>query len=155
NIARHYNTLTIRYAILGHLAELVIPAPTDKPARKNKLWQETCFEFFLAPKNSPQYWEFNLSPAGHWNVYRFVAYRQEMQAKMAVNSLSFIVQNQEDALLLMLELDLDKLVLTDQFLQVAISAVIKPKNGELAYWALIHCAPQADFHRRDSFLIEL
>ncbi|MGH2415115.1 MAG: hypothetical protein ACRDEA_15770, partial [Microcystaceae cyanobacterium] len=42
NIARHSNTLTIRYALLGHLTELMIPTPTDRPARKNELWEETC-----------------------------------------------------------------------------------------------------------------
>lgn len=38
---------------------------------------------------------------------------------------------------------------------LAISIVIKPQNGEITYWALTHPGPQADFHRRDSFLIEL
>jgi len=155
NIARHSNTLIIRYTLLGPPGELVIPPKVYPPARKNELWEETCFEFFLGIKNSPQYWEFNLSPSGHWNVYRFAAYRQGMQEEMALTSLPFSIQNQPDSLSLALDLDLDKIVQADQALEAAISAVIKPKEGEVSYWALTHPGPQADFHRRDSFMVEL
>ncbi len=156
NLARCSNILAIRYTLLGPLAELVIPAPVDNlPARKHGLWEATCFEFFLAAKHSPQYWEFNLSPTGDWNVYRFAAYRQGRQQEMAFNSLSFNIQNQSDALLLALELDLNQIVQADQALEMAISTVIKHRGGEVTYWALSHCGPQADFHRRDSFIVEL
>ena len=36
-----------------------------------------------------------------------------------------------------------------------IAAVIKLAGGELTYWALTHPGPAADFHRRDSFVVEL
>ncbi len=155
SIVRRSNTLAIRYALLGHLAALVIPRPTDMPARKNGLWEETCFEFFLAVKNSHRYWEFNLSPAGHWNVYRFAAYRQDIREELAFTSLPFSVRNRSDSILLALRLHLDKIVRSDQALEVAISAIIKLRDNELTYWALTHCGPQADFHRRDSFIVEL
>jgi hypothetical protein len=155
SLARHSNILAIRYVLLGPLAELVIPSPVDLPARKHGLWEATCFEFFLAVKHSPQYWEFNLSPTGDWNVYRFAAYRQGRQEEMAFNSLPLNVQNQSDALLLALELDLNKIVRADQALEIAISTVIKHRADEVSYWALTHCGPQADFHRRDSFIIKL
>jgi len=109
NIGRRANTLAIHYALFGHLPELVIPASADIPARKNHLWEKTCFELFLAVKNSPQYWEFNLSPAGHWNVYRFGAYRQGMQEEMGFTALPFSVQKQSDSLLLALEVELDEI----------------------------------------------
>jgi hypothetical protein len=155
NIGRRSKILTISYALLGPLAELVIPAPVDMPARKNALWEETCLEFFLGVKNSDRYWEFNLLPAGHWNIYRFRSYRQGMQEEPAFTSLPFSVQRQPDALRLSMKLDLDKIILADQTLKVASSAVIKPINGKITYWALAHPGPQADFHRRDSFILEL
>jgi hypothetical protein len=58
-------------------------------------------------------------------------------------------------LLLTLELDLSKFIPADQALEVAITAVIKPKDGDVTYWALSHSGSQADFHRRDSFIVEL
>ena len=155
SIGRRSGTLTISYALLGPLREVVIPAPADMPARKNALWEQTCFEFFLGVTNSDQYWEFNLSPGGHWNVYRFKSYRQGMQEEPAFASLPFRAERQPDALRLSLKLDLAKIILTDQALKVAISAVIKPVNGKITCWALTHPSPQPDFHRKDSFILEL
>lgn len=155
SISRHANTLTISYEILGDLAQLVIPTSIDAPVRKHELWQETCLEFFLGSKDSPRYWEFNFSPAGHWNVYCFADYRQGMQEEIAFESLPFTVQKLENSLLLVLEINLAKIVQADQALEVGISAVIKTKDGEVTYWALTHPSLQADFHRRDSFVVQL
>ncbi len=155
SIARRSNTLAIRYALLGQVADLVIPAPAAMPARRYALWEETCFEFFLAVKDSPRYWEINLSPSGDWNVYRFTAYRQGMQEETAFTSLPLSVQRESDSLSLALELDLDVIVRADQALEVAVSAVIKQRDGEVTYWALTHRGPQADFHRRDTFIMTM
>lgn len=155
NIGRRSNILSLTYALLGPLAELVVPAPSDMRVRKNGLWEETCFEFFLGKRNSDHYWEFNLSPAGHWNVYRFTSYRQGMQEEPAFTSLLFSVRARPDALGLSLEIDLDKIIPAEQALEVAVSAVIKTVDGKITYWALAHPGPQPDFHRRDGFIVEL
>ena len=155
HIARHAHQLAVRYDLQGPLTELVIPAPADLPSRRHGLWEETCFEFFLGVKDSPRYWEFNLSPAGPWNVYRFDGYRQGMVEETAFTSLPWRVRRRPDSLRLALELDVGRIVAADQPLSVGIAAVIKLAGGGLTYWALIHPGPQADFHRRDSFLVEL
>jgi hypothetical protein len=155
SIARQSHTLVLHYDLRGHVAELAIPAPADAPARKPGLWQDSCFEFFLAPRNSPRYWEFNLSPAGHWNAYRFAGYRQGMQEESALVSLPFGFQCQSNSLRLTLELDLESLVPPDQALEVAISAVLHRRDGAISYWALTHCGPLPDFHHRDSFVLVL
>jgi hypothetical protein len=155
HLERRGPELAMRYALRGRLADLAIPPPAPRPARRHGLWQETCFEFFLAAKNSPGYWEFNLSPAGHWNVYRFAAYRQRMAEEMAFPSLAFRVQKQRGSLLLALELDLAGIVRADQLLKMGIAAVIKPRYGEATYWAVSHRGFQPDFHRLDSFIIAL
>ena len=155
SIARHSNILALKYTLNGALTELHIPAPADVPVRRHGLWEDTCFECFLAVKNSPRYWEVNLSPAGHWNVYRFAEYRQGMQEETSFQALPLSVESQADALLFALEFNLDKIISADQIMDVAISTVIKHKDGNLSYWALTHPGPQPDFHRRDSLIIEL
>lgn len=156
NIARPSpHTLAIRYVLLGHPAKLAIPAPADSPVRRNGLWEKTCFELFLAPRNSPLYWELNLSPAGHWNVYSFSGYRQGMREETGFTSLPFNVESRWDRLALELDLDLGRIVPAKQVLEVGISAVIKSTDGEASFWALTHPGPQPDFHRRDGFIIEL
>lgn len=155
SIERRSNILAVCYEILGPLSALRLPARAEKPVRKDALWEETCFEFFIAAKNSDRYWEFNLSPSGHWNVYRFTSYRQDMNEEPAFTTLLFSVQSQPDVLRLFVEINLEKIIPTDQPLNVAISAVIKSIDGRITYWALTHRGQQADFHRRDSFCIEL
>lgn len=155
NIARHANTLAINYTLSGDLKQVVIAPPSDTPTRKHELWTDTCFEFFIGIKNSQRYWEFNLSPGGHWNVYRFDGYRQGMQEETAFITLPFSVQNQFDTLTLALDVDLPKIISADQSLEVAITTVIKHKDSEVSYWALTHQGAEADFHLRDSFIIDL
>lgn len=155
NIARNNNKLTIYYAMKGDLASVVIPAPVDLPKRKYDLWEETCFEFFVGIKNYPHYWEFNLSPAGDWNVFRLEDYRQGLQEELAVTSLPFSVQQKSDALLLTLEVDLNQFISGEESLEIGITTVIKSEDGDISYWALTHCGDEADFHRRDSFIVEL
>ncbi len=155
SIAGNGNKLTICYGLLGDLTKVEIPESADLPKRKYDLWEETCFEFFVGIKNSPDYWEFNLSPAGHWNVFHFDDYRQGLQEEMTVTSLPFSVEQKSNALLVDLEVDLNQFILAEQSLEVAITTVIKSKDGNLSYWALTHCGEEADFHRRESFIVEL
>jgi len=152
---RHTNRFTISYSLTGDLSELVFPPPADMPERRNNIWQETCFEFFVGLKDSERYWEFNLSPSSHWNVYRFKTYREGKQEEEAFKSLPFNVFARTDAFLLNLEFDLDKIIPADEMLKAGISAVIKQKDGNTTHWALTHPCQQADFHKRESFIIEL
>jgi len=156
SISLNSGTLVVSYILTGPLVKLIIPKTAAMPIRRDNLWEETCFEFFLAPINSERYWEFNLSPAGHWNVYRFESYRSGMQSESAFQSLPFTVQGRPDAVHISSEFDLTRIIpLSDQTVTAGINAVIKPVRGEMTYWALIHSGAKADFHMRDSFVIEL
>ncbi|WP_414528250.1 DOMON-like domain-containing protein [Nodularia chucula] len=155
NITRYANQLSLRYQLLGDLTPFVIPPLSETPARQHELWENTCFEFFLGIKDAAEYWEFNLSPAGHWNVYHFDGYRQEMQEETAFNSLLFTIHKQSDSLTLVLDVDLGKIFSQEQKIEVAITAVIRNKTDNITYWALTHPGVEADFHRRDSFIIFL
>ncbi|HBE16819.1 MAG TPA: hypothetical protein DEG17_17235 [Cyanobacteria bacterium UBA11149] len=155
NITRNENKLNLDYTLKGNLAEIDIAPPSDTASRKDELWQDTCFEFFLGIKDTPEYWEFNLSPSGDWNVYRFTGYRQGMAEENALTTLPFTVERRLDSLVISLDVNLDLIVLPQQAIEVAITTVIKSKNGEVSFWALTHRGAVADFHLRDSFAIEL
>jgi hypothetical protein len=154
-IARRDPFLVVQYTLLGAIDQVVIPAPSDAPARSANLWEQTCLEFFLSTRNSPSYWEFNLSPAGHWNIYHFDDYRQGMQEEQAYHALSFSTETEPDAFSLSLKLDLDDIIPVGRVLNVGISAVTQSKDGKITHWALTHPSTQADFHRRESFTIKL
>lgn len=155
SIGRLSNRFSICYSLTGALSELVIPPPADIPERKNNIWQETCFEFFLGLMDNDRYWEFNFSPSGHWNVYRFKAYREDKQEETAFTSLPFNVSSSADAFLLHLEIDLNKIIPAGEPLKAGIGAVLKHRGGNMTHWALAHIGQQADFHNRESFIIAL
>jgi hypothetical protein len=154
-VGRHFNELFIGYELSGDPEALVFPAPSSLPLRRRGLWEETCFEFFLAPKDVDYYWEFNLSPAGHWNVYRFTSYRQGMKEEQAIAGLPFSVTVDAHVLRVSMKLNLGGIIQPGVTLKVAISAVIKTLNAGITHWALVLTGPKADFHSKDNFIIEL
>ncbi len=141
--------------LLKPLGEILIPQPAENPVRRNGLWEETCFELFLAAKDSPSYWEFNLSPAGHWNAYRFSGYRLDMHEEESFESLPFTIRIKGESFSLSAQFDLDPLVARGQDLEAGLSTVARLKSGETTYWALAHSGTKPDFHRRESFIIRL
>ena len=154
-VARRGHILALRYELWGPWQEFVPPLSGEPPARRHRLWEDTCFEVFLAVKGAPGYWEFNLSPMGHWNVYRFEDYRQGMQEEKAFTALPMSVRRSPDSLRLGLEIEAGKIIPATRPLEAGLSAVLKGQGGEPTYWGLVHPGPQPDFHRRDSFSLTL
>src|SRR5215510_12215673 len=91
-VERRNNQFSVHYTLTGNLEEIFLPSSATNPSRNDELWRTTCFEFFIAVKDSPHYWEFNMSPAGDWNVYMMDAYRQvNMREETRIQSLQFNV----------------------------------------------------------------
>lgn len=153
-LARHANLLAIRFVLIDRSSQVLFPAIAETPARKNNLWEETCFEFFVAAKEETPYWEFNLAPSGNWNVYRFDSYREGMREELGFSALPFTLHRQPSSVSLDAEIDLENLACGDKPIEVGITTVMKLASGEVSCWALAHCGKQPDFHLRDSFVAE-
>ncbi len=130
DILRYSNRISLNYNI-SNLAGMLIPPPSEIKVRKNKLWEESCFELFLADKIAPSYWEFNLSPSGCWNVYRYEAYRKGMKEEVVFSELPFDVFRNDNDLTICLELDVGKIIRPALKLEAGICAVIKDIDGAL------------------------
>lgn len=158
-IERIRNRLSIHYSVTGKIDSILLPSISYLPSRKHDLWKATCFEFFIAFKDQPRYWEFNLSPSSAWNVYAMDAYRQvNMREETRFPQLPFEFVNTDGELSLDVSVDLSPILPRDSILQIGITAIIQTGDGNETYWALSHPgAPtaQADFHLRESFVIEL
>ena len=155
SINRDQNSLSVKYALLDNIQDILIPELCTIPQRKNGLWNETCFEFFIAVRNSARYWEFNLSPSGHWNVYRFSGYRQGMEEESAIDLLPIKVSHLSDTFHLSLGINLDPIIRDNDALQVSLSAIIKTVSNNTMYYALSHPGPEPDFHNKDGFIVSL
>jgi hypothetical protein len=155
-VRRKKNIFSVHYTLAGELEEIVFPSPIENATRKDDLWRRTCFEFFLAVKGLPQYWEFNLSHSGDWNVYAMDAYRQvNMREETRIQRLQFNVQKKVERFSLETELDLSPILREDVYIEAGITSVIQTKDGKESFWALSHSHPEADFHVRSSFVLEI
>jgi hypothetical protein len=155
SIGRRADTLSVRYEVLGDLSEVAIPAGAEAPRRKDRLWEETCLELFLGAADAAEYWEFNLSPAGHWNVYRFTRYREGMREEPAFASLPFAVRAGPDGLELSAEVDVGTILRPGRTIAAGVAAVVRAENGGTTRWALAHPPSRPDFHRRENFALRL
>ncbi|APD48890.1 DOMON-like domain-containing protein [Synechococcus sp. CS-602] len=154
-ISRFPGRLQIRYRLAGPMDQLVLPPPAGQPRRRDQLWQSTCFEAFVAHAGQPAYWEVNLSPSGDWNVYRLAGYRAGLEAETGCRSVVSEVKRQPGLLSVDLSLDLAPWFGEAQALDMAVTAVLEHKGETLSYWALAHAGPEADFHDRRGFLLQL
>ena len=155
SIGRRADALSVRCEVRGNLSRVAIPAAAEAPRRQDRLWEETCFELFLGAADSEEYWEINLSPSGHWNVYRFDRYREGMREETDITSLPFDVRRDPEALLLTAEIGIGKIVPEGKDLAVGVAVVIGTIDGEKSHWAPVHPASRPDFHRRDGFALTL
>jgi hypothetical protein len=155
-ISRHQNILSLHYSLTGDTDAILLPGAAAQPTRKDDLWRMTCFEFFLALPAQPQYWEFNMSPSGDWNIYRMDAYRRiGFREETSMQRLPFAFLKGTGTISMDVEADLNPIVSESDSLQTAITSIIQTSEGHETYWALVHPNPQADFHLRESFIIHL
>ena len=149
-------TFTVTYALKGDIFRLRIPPP--QPSRRAEgLWQQTCFEVFIAEKGQQSYWEFNFSPSGEWAAYAFKSYRDGGPIEDDGLHPEIVVRSAAN------NFELEAFVRLDRFLSITpqaelrlgLSAVVEENNGTISYWALKHPPGKPDFHHPDSFALEL
>jgi len=154
-VSRKENLLAATFLLEGNLSVLTIPPPAASPERKARLWEETCLELFLAPHNVSAYYEFNLSPSGHWNIYQFDSYRKGMREEESVLSPLLQTAGNEEALQFSLEADIGKILPKGAEADIGVSAVLRSAGGSLTYWALAHPASRPDFHHKGGFILKI
>jgi hypothetical protein len=143
--------LTLRYRLAGDLGKIAIPAARPSAA-VDGLWRHTCFEAFIAAGTSA-YREFNFSPSGEWAAYAFGDYRTPMPWTIGAPPAIDVAQSPH-LLLLTARIAADDLPAGNR-LQLGLTAVIEPIEGDLSYWALHHPSEKPDFHVRAGFVCPL
>jgi len=138
-----------------------VPAPRETPGCADGLWRHTCFELFIAPRETPDYLELNFSPSGEWATYAFARYREPVPRDVGADPAATVprvaVQRASDALVVDAAVPLNRLAprYADAPLRLGLAAVIEARDGSLSYWALRHPAAKPDFHHPDAFVLDL
>jgi len=157
----NHSQLNLSFAIQGETNQILWPQITQKNKRKDELWTNTCFEIFIKPDNSDQYWEFNFCHEHYFNCYHFSNYRHKLQTELLIDQVysQFDSQNKNNVTL-SFATELEKL--TNNYslssVRIGISCIMKTMNSDLSknenhYYALKHCANEPDFHNSDSYTI--
>jgi hypothetical protein len=155
SVSRQEGRLTLAYELTGEVASVAWPAPSPAPERRDRLWQQTCCECFLARPGDAGYWEANLSPAGHWQLYRFDDYRQGLRTETAIAAPAIVTEQDAAASRLSATLDLGSLLAPAQSLLLGVTLVVCTVDGATSYWALAHPGERPDFHHRAAFRLTL
>ncbi len=137
----------ICYHITGNLNHIKIPPYVSRRQRADKLWESTCFELFVKPKNSTEYLEFNFSPSNAWNAFHFDDYRQNKQEHNVAEP-TITTQLINDCFSLSASLP----SIPFSQCQIGISCVLACKDGSRSFWALSHLGEKPDFHISKSFV---
>jgi len=142
--------LRLTLLLSGDTGAITLPPPAA-PARRDNLWQHTCFEAFIRYPDGT-YREFNFAPSSEWAAYSFTAYRAGM-APLDVAPPSIQLRLRPGALRLDIEIAAPDL---PPQCHLNLAAVIEEKSGHKSYWALAH-PPHGppDFHHPDCFVLEL
>lgn len=146
----------LRFIIRGN--DLSLPEWMS-PERTDGLWETTCFELFLRPAASNNYFEFNFSPSTQWAAYEFDSYR-EGRRDMSLG-VTPVIDREPDTESgdgdphYLLEVDVDFSDIPATALRAGLCAVIEEKNGAKSYWALAHPPGAPDFHHPTCFALEL
>jgi len=137
--------LQAEFRLTGDISTIVIPPCAAEPQRRHELWKQTCFELFFGSPDTGSYHEVNLSPSGHWNLYRFDAYRKAMREEIGEFMMSEFLEI-ASTLRVRMKIDLAGLALDRQALGIGPCAVLLSREGILSYWALAHPEHRPDFH---------
>lgn len=145
------NTIQIKFSLIGDISHLteVDPSKASIGARRDGLWEATCFEAFLSDSTNTQYWELNVNSKGDWNVFHFEDYRKGKREELRSTCQFFGTTQNESQLSLECAWDVSELALTDG--RLGVTMIANFKNGEKNFFALSHESDKPDFHNRSSF----
>lgn len=155
--------LMISYILDGSLENIsMIDQPVLPLQRKQELWTNTCFEWFVRSESIQKYWEFNASPKGEWNFYELESYRKNLtESKLIENPKIFqsspYMGFGTGKFICLMEHSLKELYLQNPSLmensQFAVTSVIRWKSGEISYYSMNHRMDKPDFHSKDGFIL--
>lgn len=143
------NKLSLHFKISGALKSYSFPKK-EKLKRANELWRATCFELFLANSKTKIYYEINISPTLHWNIYRLETYRAEPKELIVSSEAIIKIREDEQSYEINFELECKELDLAE-FDQYNLAVILLNNQNEREFWTIRPMGKSPDFHDRDGF----
>lgn len=153
-IARGDNILNLNFTITGTIKDISFDKFSNSPERKWNLWEHTCFEMFIASTETSDYFEFNFSPSGNWNVFHLddlrLGIKEHPHIRITIHPPLIETNSYSQSIEIV-----DQNEILKHYKQIGITAITKEK--EVAkYWSILHPKKDIpDFHTRESFCLKL
>ncbi len=144
------NNLNLKFILTGNLEKIIIENNSKNPKRKDKLWEKTCFELFIAEKNKKEYIEFNFSTSGDWNAFIFEDYRKNQKEFYGISNVQISTEKSEEKIEINTDVIFSKNIIYRNII-IQLSAILQHKNSEKSFWAIMHSGLKPDFHQFDCF----
>ena len=138
----------LRYDVTDAAHGLTVPQ--GEGIRRDGLWRETCFEFFLGRASEDSYREFNFSPAGDWAAYSFDRYRQGMRQLLMPSDPVISCTRTEQGWQIDVDLEVNDLPENGA---CNMTAVIDQAKFRKTHWAALHAPDKPDFHDPHCFAV--
>jgi len=147
--------LELTYSVSGDRGSIKWPdfeAPSQSAGqRRDNLWHSTCFEFFLASREGPDYLEYNFAPNGDWAVFQFSTYRG-VPSKPPVKP-PCVLRSDAAVGIFTVAIDfkgLASLLHEDTRYLFAMTVILQEPAGQ-SFWAHRHRVDKPDFHDKALF----
>jgi len=133
-------------------SRFVLPETAEEPMRAEDLWESTCFEAFLRPKDAGDpYREWNFAPSGNWAAYDFTSHRKGRTDAEVAPPYVRIEDN-----LTWWAFGATITVPAKSRWDLGLSAILEEQDGTKSYWALAHPpGEKPDFHDPACFAAHL
>jgi hypothetical protein len=77
-----------------------------------------------------------------------------MRQETRIQRIPFDVRKEADGLSLEMAINLGPIIASNRPIEVGIASVMQTQGGKETYWAMLQPRPEADFHERESFVLE-
>lgn len=146
--------LDLRFHLTADLRHVRIP-PAVISCRRDRLWEATCFEAFVAAPSGRGYLEFNFSPSSAWAAFAFADYRRRRSGRIPCAP-NVRVRRASGRVELVATVFLHAWrVPPPHVIHVGLSAVLEHSSGHRDHWALRHAGARPDFHDRRGFALRV
>jgi hypothetical protein len=151
NLSQKNANLEITFSIQDPDNLVLWPDEVSSPMRKDNLWQQTCFELFIAnrEREKPEaYQEWNFSSNGNWQAYTFKNYRSPSPPQELMKTAQPEIVWKESKLIVRLK---DIFLSKDTDYLINPTAMIQLKDKTLIAYANKHPEKGPDFHSQECF----
>ena len=139
--------LTLEFTVTGEINNYIFNEPCEQ-TREDELWKKTCFELFIAQKNSLSYYELNISPSNTWNFYSFSDYKTDMKEETSVSEPSIHSYKIQTQYRLSFEFNFyEKIIEKELIFNLAV--ILLDAKGLRHFYSINHKEGKVNFHDKE------